>query len=252
MAKKAEIIKQIRSNFSASMPALEEREPEIPRDIQDRLSQMFPDALSSAGSMGIVLKPREFQRMTLIMRGHPRLANDLDDQGVCFRPGAEPSGASQMGQVIPKILEMLAPMIQDRSAFGPPMHRRIISITITKKRPDTLPSELDGNPVLNKISSAYSEYRQQLLYKTASLLHQVAHEHPWVISELYGDLPERSFTGGIVKTGGSVVESLIGMFPIDYLNRSYLVQPISSYVDEHCDLAGLETAGELASCGRVA
>lgn len=252
LAKKAEIIKQIRSNFSNSLPALEEGEPKIPRDIQDRLARDMPDALASAGAMGIVLKPKEFQRMTLIMRGRPELANDLDDRGVCFRPGAAPDGGRHMiGQVVPKILSMLAPLIQGRSGLGPPVHRRIINITIVK-RPETPQSGLEEDPVLKKISSAYSEYRQQLLYKSASLIRQVVHEHPWVAAEILGEVPERSFTGGLVKAGGDVIESMIGMFPIDYLNKVYLTQPVSQFVDENCSLAGLEMAGELVSSGRVA
>lgn len=254
LAKKAEIIKQIRSNFSKALPGMESEEPELPKELIESFAQDLPDALASAGSMGIVAKPREFQRMILIARGRPQLADDLANHGICFRPGARASSEHMIGQIVPKLLEALAPLMEDRSALAPAIHRRIIKITVVKpmNRPDSVPEELDGNPVLDKISADYSAYRQQLLYKSAALTRQLIHEHPWVVAELLGNVPEGSFSGGLVKAGGDVLESLIGMFPVDYLNKAHLDQPVSEYVDNRGDLGGLVTAGELASCGRVA
>lgn len=254
LAKKAEIIKQIRSNFSKSLPDMEASEPELPKELMKAFAQDLPDALASAGSMGIVAKPKEFQRMILISRGHPQLADGLEEQGICFGPGAQASSENMIGKVVPKLLEALAPLMGGRSAMAPAIHRRIIQITVTKptNRPDSVPEELKENPVLNKISADYSAYRQQLLYKTASLTRQLIHEHPWVVASLLEELPEGSFSGGLVKAGGDVMQSLIGMFPIDYLNKAHLDRPVSTYVDDRCDLGSLVAAGELASCGRVA
>ena len=254
LAKKAEIIKQIRSNFSKSLPSMEASEPELPEELISSLARDLPDALASAGSMGIVAKPKEFQRMILISRGHPQLADGLEGRGICFKPGAEASSENMIGKVVPKLLEALAPLMGERSAKAPAIHRRIIQITVTKpmNRPDSVPEELKENPVLNKISADYSAYRQQLLYKMASLSRQLIHEHPWVVAHLLEELPEGSFSGGLVKAGGDVMESLIGMFPIDYLNKAHLDRPVSTYVDDRCDLGSLVAAGELASCGRVA
>ena len=254
LAKKAEIIKQIRSNFSKALPGMESEEPEFPKELIKALAQDLPDALASAGSMGIVAKPKEFQRMILISRGKPQLADDLDEKGICFNPGASPSSDSMIGQIIPGLLEALAPMLGGRSALAPAIHKRVVKITVIKPtdRSNSVPEDLADNPVLSKIGADYSAYRQQLLYKLAALTGQLIHEHPWVLTDLYGELPERSFSGGLVKAGGDVMESLIGMFPIDYLNKVHLDRPVSAYVDDHCDLDGLVVAGELASCGRVA
>jgi len=254
LAKKAEIIKKIRSNFSKSLPGMESQEPELPPELIRAFAEDLPDALASAGSMGIVAKPKEFQRMILISRGRPQLADDLDEQGICFRPGAQASSDRMIGKIIPRLLEALAPLMNDRSALAPAIHRRVIRISVIKpmNRPDTLPPDLEENPVLNKISADYSAYRQQLLYKAAALTNQLLHEHPWVLSELHAGSPEGSFSGGLVKAGGDVLESVIGMFPIDYINRAHLDQPVSEYVDARGNLESLVAAGDLASCGRVA
>jgi hypothetical protein len=252
--KKAEIIKRVRSNFAKALPEMESNEPDIPEDLQTFLADDLPDSLASAGSMGIVAKPKEFQRMVLIAKGRPRLADDLQSQGICFKPGAPPSSDPLIGPIIARLIEMLSPLIGDRSAMAPAVHRRIIKVTVARPvdRPDTVPKELKGNEVLDKISSDYSAYRRQLLYKSASLINQLVHEYPHVLMSLFGTLPEEALAGGIVKAGGNVVESIIGMFPVDYINKAYVDQPVSGYVDEHCNLEGLLAAEKLASCGRVA
>ena len=63
---------------------------------------------------------------------------------------------------------------------------------------------------------------------------------------------DRALFGGIAKVGSDVVESMLGTLPATYLNRAYYVGPVSGYVEEHSDLTGLVTAGELASVGGVA
>lgn len=251
IAKKAEIIKQIRSNFSKSLPGMTSDEPDIPEDVLGAMSQCPHEALGTAGSMGIVLKPREFQRTIIVARGRPDLADQLDGAGACFKPGAPPSRDFNISdKIIPRLLQALAPLLEERSCFGPPVHRRVIRMTIIK-RPKP-PLEIEGNPLLDKLSADYSAYRQQLLYKQAALVGQLIHEHPWVTSAILGPQIEGSFGGGLVKAGGSVVESIIGMLSIDYLNQAHLPEPISEFVSDHCDLEGLKSAGELASCGRVA
>lgn len=106
--------------------------------------------------------------------------------------------------------------------------------------------------LLDKISSAYSAYRRDLMYKTASLVRKTMHETPEVIEALFGCGLDRALFGGIAKVGSDVVESMLGTLPATYLNRAYYVGPVSGYVEEHSDLTGLVTAGGLASVGGVA
>jgi len=255
MIKKSEIAKRVSSHFGRSMPSIERSEQDIPHHIQDEMAEDLPHSLSSAGGLGIVVKPREFQRMMLISSGHRNLAEDLDGQGASFCPGAPMDrGFGIADRVIPRILEALMPLIHDRSSFGPALHKRI-TIVIQKS-----PHEHEGHSMhhvggdlMDKISSAYTSYRRGLIYKTASLVSQALNEKPEILNQLYGGDLVRAFGGGLVKAGGNVMESLIGgMLPLIYLNQAHFGGPVSEYVQGHLDLDGLIKAGGLATCGGLA
>jgi len=49
-----------------------------------------------------------------------------------------------------------------------------------------------------------------------------------------------------------MMESVIGMLSTAYFNQAYTQQPVSGFVDEHCNVAGLREAEELAVRGGVA
>jgi intein/homing endonuclease len=253
LTKRSEIAKRVRSHFSGkALPALQATEPDLPTDIQDRMSDRLPDSLSSCGGMGIVVKPREFQRMYIRSIGRPGLADDLDSKKIRFRMGHPPSDDFGLpNRIIPSLIKTLLPMLGARSAFGPPLHRRVV-IVIHKKPPiEEEDHECMDHPLLDKISSAYSSYRRDLMYKTASLVRTAMHENPDIVLALYGCGLDRALHGGLAKVGSDVVESMLGTLPATYLNRAYYVGPVSGYVEEHSDLTGLVTAGELASVGGV-
>lgn len=255
IVKRSEIVKRIRSHFSGkALPALEATEPDIPEDIQDKMSDRLSDSLSTCGGMGIVAKPHEFQRMYIRALGKPELADDLDRKRIMFRMGAKPSGDFGLsGSMIPSLIKSLIPMLASRSAFGPPLHRRVI-IVISKKPPmdDECEHECMDHPLLDKVSSAYSAYRRDLLYKTASLVSTATHENPQITRAIFDNALDRSFHGGLAKVGGSVLESMVGMLPATYLNRAYMNGPVSGYVEDHSDLTGIITAGDLASVSGAA
>lgn len=254
LVKKSEIAKRVSSHFGRRMPSLERSEPDIPHHIQDELAKDLPHGLSSAGGLGIVVKPREFQRMMLISSGNGELADDLDHRGIMFRQGAPADHGFRMAdEVIPRLLSALMPLLHERSSFGPALHKRITIIIQKKPDMDHCPIHHMDNDLMNKISSAYTSYRRGLIYKTASLVTKAIHEKPEIVNSLFnGDLI-RSFGGGIVKEGGNVVESLIGgTLPVMYLNQAYYGEPVSKYVQEHLSLDGLINAGELAAFGGLA
>jgi hypothetical protein len=247
--KQAEIIKRIQSHFSKALPDIEDKEPDIDDDVLDDMSKC-PGSLATASGMGIVLKPREFQRVYLGSIGHSDLARDLDSKGVCFRCGAGADSSFRMApRIIPKIIEALRPMMESRSALWPPLQRRSMTVVITgKQRPE--PSDVD-HPMLDKMASAYQSYRRQLVYNIADLVPRTLHECPGLYGEIYGDLFSKNDMG-LVKTGGNVTELLLGMFPATYLNRVYMPGPVSRYVGSNLSYAGLQRAGALAAGGGVA
>lgn len=255
MVKKSEIAKRVSSQFGHRLPDIERNEPDIPEDIQDEMAEDLPHALSSAGGLGIVVKPREFQRMMLIHAGHRGLADDLHGRGMMFRPGAPMDrGFGIADSVVPRLLSALMPLLRERSAFGPSLHKRV---TIIIQSPGSegrcrIGRHMGGD-LLDKISSAYTSYRRGLIYKTASLVSQAINQEPEILSRMFGGDLVRSFGGGLVKEGGNVMESLIGgMLPVIYLNQAHFGEPVSKYVQEHLDLEGLTNAGGLAAFGGLA
>jgi hypothetical protein len=251
MTKNSEIIKRIQSNFDHNtLPELEDWEPDLPLDLQDEMSDRMSDSLSTAGGLGIVAKPREFQRIYIRAIGKPDLADDLDSHGICFREGMPPSDDFSLSEeIIPRILEKIIPMMMARSSFGPPIHTRII---IIKKRPEIEPMMHHGPPMhemghelLDKVGSAYSAYRRDLIYKTASLVSKTIHEHPETISSIFSGVLPKGFGGGQIKMGSDIMESLISPFTTSYLNRAYMGSPVSKFVEDNNNLNGLIKAREL-------
>lgn len=252
--KQAEIEKQVKSNFAPMLPSIDREEEDLPEDVLKDMSCDMPRGLSTAGSLGVVLKPREFQRTMLMSMGKKPLADELDSCGMCFRPGAPPERAMDMGDsFIPSLVQKLIPMLAGRSAFGPAFHKRII-IMVSGKKPDILSEENSENehPLLHKLSAAYTDYRRQLMYKVASGTRRVIEEHPQVLQHFFPEALEFSFSTGLAKTGGDVMQSLIGMMPSMYLNGAYLDEPVSSYISMNPGYEGIVAAETLASYGRVA
>lgn len=253
LSKDAEIIKQVQSNFRRNLPRLQREEPAMPREVQNLMSERMADALSTAGSMGIVAKPREFQRIYIRAIGRPGLADELDDKGLMFRTGAKPaSDFGLSGSIIPKILKALLPLMEMRSALTPSIAKRTIIMIKCRPKPDLEDesgcARLD-HPLMDKVSSAYSAYRRDLLHRSPELIKQAVFAHPEIHHALHGD---SILEGGLVKSGADVMESVIGMLTSTYLNEAYLDEPVSEFVGSNCNLAGLEKAAGLAVLGGVA
>ena len=225
--KKSEIIKQVRSNFADNLENLTDQEPDLDDDVISEIAKDVPNGLASAGSLGVILKPREFQKTILIASGKPDLADELDDQNICFSPQTDrPSPSFHMGRsVIPRVLEMIAPLIGARSAMAPALHRRVITISISS--PHESPHHSLDNPVLDKLSCDYAAYRQHLLGGMAKLAANAIASCPSVLTHLFPDVVNQ-FGMGLVKEGQGVVQ-FFGMLPTEYLCRAYLNTPVISH-----------------------
>jgi len=150
---------------SKAVPLLTKSEPDIPEDILKMLSSVTGDqALSTTAGLGMVMKPREFQRMSLMRSGCPHLANTFDQKGILF-PKTEAEGSEvelSPDKFMPGLAKKLLPLFGMRSALGPAIERRIVIISAGPKKEET---EASSHPaeVLRKIGAAYNAYRTQLM-----------------------------------------------------------------------------------------
>lgn len=162
--KQSEIKKEISADVA--VPLLEKSEEDLPRDVLNALGAVPEEqALSSTSAMGIVLKPKEFQRIVLVRHGHGGLADQLEYANKVFPRVDEvtPCGCGS-GGALPSILKMLLPFLASRSALAPYASTRVI----IAKRADKEPPSSLSTKELRKISAAYNGYRQQLMKMAAT------------------------------------------------------------------------------------
>ena len=143
--------------------------PDLPNDVLDRLgSSDMGEALSTPAMMGMLLKPREFQRITIIHMGNKPLADELDRHNMVFGPTDEVEspgemGSDRMSEVLKKIL---LPFMEDKSFLEPVAKRRMVKIIIMGGSKGELEGEkiASSDRFLLKISAAYNGYLQQLAH----------------------------------------------------------------------------------------
>jgi hypothetical protein len=221
--KRAEIIKDVvPSQFMGkAVPLLEQSEPDLSNDLLDRLgSSPLSESLSTPTALGIVLKPREFQRITLVRLGKGDLADELDRGNRVFSPSEETDKSIGMGpEFVSKLLaSLLKDSIEDRSVFGPPLARRMMRITICKPAREPEQKE-SGDELLDKVSAAYNGYREQVIEKIASLT-GCLNSMPDVQAAIYGRNIEDIFTGVEKTAAGANIKLLLGAIPATYLASS--------------------------------
>ena len=186
------------------------KEPDLPRGVQDMLGCVpLEKALSTTSGLGIVLRPREFQRIALIRLGKGRMADDLERAGLLF-PKSEktdevPLSPDDFSSVLARFL---LPYMEGRSALGPPIERRAMILLASsggkEKKSSSHPTEL-----LRKIGAAYNGYRQ-------SMLHMVANAQPLI--ERATDTRETELR----KVASVVPEELITPLSFSYLSQAFM------------------------------
>lgn len=165
--KQGEIDKDvIPSQFAGkAIPIVTKREKDLPKDLLDSMSTKLPLSaiLSTMTGLGMVMKPKEFQRMTLIMIGKKDLADDLESKGEVFpKVDEEESVDLDKKDFMPSLARMLLPLMAMRSAFGPVIEQRIVSLSGGSKD-DEKPPTSHSSELLRKISSAYNGYRHSVM-----------------------------------------------------------------------------------------
>ena len=175
--KKSEIIKDVRATLPArSARHMARHERHIPRNVLNALGKRpLEEALSTAAGMGIVIRPREFQRIVLVARGQAPLADYLDDKNLTF-PGADHEESMTLGPAMfnPAMAQLLLPMMAVRSGMGPVLERRVMIMGGSNHPPLSKHSSL-SSPLLNKMGAAYSGYRRSLMDFLAQTPSTLAH-----------------------------------------------------------------------------
>jgi hypothetical protein len=160
--KASEILKDVvPSQFGGKVVRLDEGN-DLPNDILDFMGKDPSRSLSTAASMGMLMRPREFQRIIIISSGDKSLADKLDSEGKVFGPTDAETDVPGLGShnFSSMIKSILMPFLEDRSVLEPVAKRKIVRITITGM-PKAASRELefdDTDPFLQKISAAYNGY----------------------------------------------------------------------------------------------
>jgi len=163
--KASEILKDvIPSQFGGKPVNLDYQGGDLPKDVLNTLGKGdLSEALSTVSSMGMLLRPHEFQRIIIVNMsgGDGKAADKLEEENKVFPPVSESSPMSMGPEFFSGLLKnLLLPHLEDRSILEPVAKRRVIRITVmgapktASKRPDF---DFD-TPFLQKISAAYNGY----------------------------------------------------------------------------------------------
>lgn len=194
--KEGEIDKEvIPSQFAAkAVPLLAKGEEDLPDWAIKALSSVPEEkALSTTSTMGIVLKPREFQKIVLIRMGKKDLSNELAEADKVFSKVEESIPCSlSAGDFMPALARLLLPLMESRSALAPFVEKRVL---IAQKGDGKDPTSHTSED-LRKIGAAYNGYRQALMDMVASAQELLPTAAPAnvEIAKLAGASPETLFT----------------------------------------------------------
>lgn len=192
---------------------------------------------------GMILKPREFQRLLLIRIGERPLADELDQNNMTFGRSNEvdesiPLSESSVDSQLMSLLSR-AGLVKDRSAAGPVLQRR--SMAASADAPfKSIGGENSSEPVLKKIAAAYNGYRRNVLRKAASIS-QFMTTDPQLRADLFGSSMAEAFACGIDKVASSA--SVLSPDSLAYL--------VGAYTDRDIHMTE-EVVSSLALTGAVA
>ena len=211
--KKSEILKDvIPSQFAGkAVPAITARERDIPEDLIDALASVpLENALSTSGGLGLVLRPREFQRIIMIRIGQRDAADDHEARGEVF-PASDEQAPMKLGpeSFLAPLARLLLPLLKDRSALAPSLERRAMSLGDTSDKKEKKGSSSHPSPLLRKIGAAYNSYRAQLM-------DLVAHAQPLIGETAY------PYQADLRKLSSAAPEEVFSPLSVAYLQSAFL------------------------------
>jgi len=253
--KGAEIEKEVvPSQFGGKAVPVDHQTPDLPNPVLDQMGSCpLHEALSTPTTMGMLLRPREFQRITIISLGRKDLADQMDREGTVFPPTGErddtlPIGGEHFSEVLKKLL---MPFMEGRSMLEPIVKRRVVRIMIqgeptAEKGPTAPPEPTDtadstkmaaDSPFLRKISAAYNGYLDRAadcLRKSAALINN----HPDLWSTVFRSGVAEGFeknAAGEGKINPAVVLGAIG--------GGYALSEYARWQREKARMGGREPVG---------
>lgn len=165
-AKQAEMTKKVVPNQLAgkAVPVLTANEPGLPTDLLNSLGNSgMAEALSTLTGLGIVLRPSEFQRMSLVSQGAGPLADQFESLGQTFERTDEKTPVQLSKQDFSaSIAQQLLPMLAMRSALGPFIEQRVLIMVGSPEKKASVASS-HSSELLRKIGAAYHGYRDSLM-----------------------------------------------------------------------------------------
>jgi hypothetical protein len=244
--KLSELIKSIPAGpfTKETLPRLEEAERDIPKDVLDLMGGLpLRSALSTPAMLGMILKPREFQRVVLVSMGDKPFADELDQKNMTFSPTEEldeslPIGEDHVNGHLKELLSVLG-LVRDRSAAQPVLHQRTTIIICGPAKAEKQKSVTSDEPVMKKLAAVYNGYRRSLLKKAASI-QQFLTTDPQLSADLFGGSMAEAFAGGIGKVATAGV---LGPDSLAYL--------VGAYTDRDFHVSSKEVVASLALTGAV-
>ena len=222
-SKLSEIFKRVNSlPMGRAVPMRVGRENDIPNELLDGLAcrSDMGSTLGDMGSAGIILKPREFQRMSLVHAGRRDLASKLHSEGRVFRPTQHSPGIRRVIKIrisprpSSEVMESLKPILEERSSLGPIGIRRVRVLAVRNPNRMHVPT---ADPMLDKLSSAYNGYREDMLLNLEDMTRSALHS-PEIIDTISSLRGESKYS-----IGDDEIHALC-MLPLAYFSQAYWEQ----------------------------
>lgn len=255
------MLKKVPAMSAKVMPAIERAEKTLPDGVLSRLAKHpLEKVLTTSAASGIVLKPSEYQKIVLIQIGKPGLADKLHSSGKVFGPSLNIDRSVPLGSKVSyssPVRDILLPMMNSRSIFGPVLKRRIIVIR-KSNRPES--SDIGTSllktgqvqisegeeALLKKIADGYNGYREQLIEKIGSIAADITQGDYKLLSNISNTKLEDSlFAEPLTKEAG-FPKALVGVLPMAYLYGAHVRRkqragksfgPLDRFVEKHPILA---------------
>jgi hypothetical protein len=198
-------------------------EPDLPHELLEQGS--LAQVLTTLASLGIVLKPSEFQYSVLSREpGCMGMARSYADRSLCFAPTEGPSNPMPFSErdFSPDLADQCGPVLDARSGLTPYFPRRVVAVmTKTAHRAAHRQTYTHAEPALRGLPGAYASYRAGL-EKVAALIEGVEQAHPRTFRRLTGSA---SLDWQMSKTASADDYGLSGCSLSVYVHNAYRAEP---------------------------